>query len=68
MEYQSEKVVLRKDRKSWDVSPTPACAFRLRELHDHAAMVFEEAGRGIFCKKNAPGPSVRRSGHPCSFY
>ena len=43
MEYQSRKVVLRKDRKSWDVSPTPACAFRLRELHDHAAMVFEEA-------------------------
>ena len=28
-------------------------------LENHAAMVFEEAGGG---------PSVRRSGHPCSFY
>ena len=43
MEYQNGKVVLRKDRTSWDVSPTRTCAFRSRELHDHAAMVFEEA-------------------------
>ena len=58
MEYQRKKVVLRKDR-------TPDCktdihsGFGLRQFHDRAAMVVDEA---------VGGPAVSPSGQNHPFY